>query len=488
VNAVISGQAGVAVLVDGMKLASIHAGSHGEVIDRRPQEVRFLLNDALDLEFLENIGPDEASRRLETATAKYDALHLALILLDEELSSDTRQTAAQELEELLGEGQEVADFPARVLFSRPFPRGADPAGARACCTVQTPRVRGLIENLVELQPVISEVFQAWQQIQVDVFGSKEDRIQVLATAVKEGIFRDFVLLRAADSTAEAFRALALLKPSFVAIKKHRLIIRKWLSALQVRNRDRGLVRPPTYASRMSVPVKDDNSVLRILCLADQHEANLASDLERAIRLFDLRTEVEVFASRDATLKSLRQAILETNFDVLHFSGHGAFDVSADKPVLFIDSDDGAILPLRSADLVRALDVSSAPRLIVLQACASVGKSSFEPFSQMARALAQQGIPAVLAVQSFVASGVTRIAFAHFYRLLAAGYSIVDSMTPAVETIKRMELTSHANLDWVTPVLFMRTARGELKKERWDGPDRSGRPRRSIRWLGFRRKR
>ena len=87
-NAVISGQAGVAVLVDGLKLASIHAGSDGEAIGRRPEEIRFLLNDARDLEFVKSIGQAEAARRLEIATSKYDALHIALILLDGELADD----------------------------------------------------------------------------------------------------------------------------------------------------------------------------------------------------------------------------------------------------------------------------------------------------------------------------------------------------------------------------------------------------------------
>jgi hypothetical protein len=115
-NAVISGQAGVAVLVDGARLASIHAGGDGEVIVRRSQEIRFLLNDARDLELIENIGPAEAGRRLEVATAKYDALHIALILLDGELSEDTRQTAAEELEELLAGNQSLRASSSRTRF------------------------------------------------------------------------------------------------------------------------------------------------------------------------------------------------------------------------------------------------------------------------------------------------------------------------------------------------------------------------------------
>jgi hypothetical protein len=188
-NAVISGQAGVAVLVDGMKLASIHAGHDGEVVTRGPAEVRLLLNDARDLEFVKGISPEEVSRRLEIETSKYDALHVALILLDEDLSNDTRQTA---VEEHLGGDPEVSDFPERVLFAHPFPRGADPEGARTFCTSKTPRAKRLIDDLITLQPEIAEVYRAWENIPLETYGTVEDRAHALSTAVKEGLFRDFV--------------------------------------------------------------------------------------------------------------------------------------------------------------------------------------------------------------------------------------------------------------------------------------------------------
>ena len=70
VNAVISGQSGVALLTHAGELASLHAGRGADVIRRRPSEARFLLGDAKDLQVLESVEIEEVSRRLDLATAQ----------------------------------------------------------------------------------------------------------------------------------------------------------------------------------------------------------------------------------------------------------------------------------------------------------------------------------------------------------------------------------------------------------------------------------
>lgn len=247
-NAVISGQAGVAVLVDGPRLASIHAGGDGDVVGRRPEEVRFLLGDARDLEFVEDIEPGEVSRRLEIATSRYDALHLALILLDETLSPETRRCAAEELEELL-ENPEVGSFPEHVLHAHPLPRGADPAGAAEACTHRTPRARSLLQQLVSLQPVVHEIYGAWDSIPTEVFGAEQDRAHALATAVREGLFRDLVVHRADQASTESLLSIGLAKPAWSKVKNGSAILRGWISALQ-RDVEQGIgkgrARPRRY--------------------------------------------------------------------------------------------------------------------------------------------------------------------------------------------------------------------------------------------------
>lgn len=227
-NAVVSGQSGVAVLVDGTWLASIHAGSDAPPVDCSPGEVRFLLGDARDLEFLEDIAPEEARRRLEAATSNYDALHLALILLDPELSHDTHRTAAEELEELLADDG-IARWVESVLHARPLPRSGDVVGACSACTGRTRRTRALLGTLASLQPVIAEVHEAWERIPTHLFGTEDDRQHALSVAVKAGLFRDLVAIRAAHGAVDDFISKSLVNPPLANTQK---ILRLWVEGLK----------------------------------------------------------------------------------------------------------------------------------------------------------------------------------------------------------------------------------------------------------------
>lgn len=125
-----------------------HAHSLEEVVRRRSRDVPYLLGDAQDLQFIEDVGIEDVSSRLALATSQMDALHLALILLDSELEVDTRRTAAEELEEEL-EKPDVARFVEGVLYAHPLPREGDLSGARSSCTGRTARVQGMLRNLID---------------------------------------------------------------------------------------------------------------------------------------------------------------------------------------------------------------------------------------------------------------------------------------------------------------------------------------------------
>lgn len=148
-HAVISGRAGVALLLDGHQLSSLHAGAD-KIVRRREREIPYLLGEATDLQFLENVETSEISRRLELAAAQADALHLALILLDPELPQDVRCDAAGELEDLLKiEG--VREGVEGILFARPLPGEADLQGALSCCSGEAGAARDLLIGLERLQ-------------------------------------------------------------------------------------------------------------------------------------------------------------------------------------------------------------------------------------------------------------------------------------------------------------------------------------------------
>lgn len=225
-NAVVSGLSGVALLIEDDVFSSIHFGE-GEVRPRRPSDFRLLFNGARDLQFLEDVDLAEVRRRLDLESTRIDALHLALILLDPELSHDTRRTAAEELDELLMDDA-FACWVESVLYAHPLPRSGDLVGARSACTGRTQRTRAFLGKLESLQPVIAEVHAAWERIPTHRFGTDDDRQHVLSIAVKEGLFRDLVAIRAAGESVGNFASKSLMKPAFKELANARQALEGWV--------------------------------------------------------------------------------------------------------------------------------------------------------------------------------------------------------------------------------------------------------------------
>jgi len=100
-HAIISGSAGLAILVDGRKLASLHAEAPTEIIQRQTGDINFLLGESGRVVVLEDVDLNKVRDELALACDSEEALQLFLMLLDPELSKTTRQEAAEALEELL---------------------------------------------------------------------------------------------------------------------------------------------------------------------------------------------------------------------------------------------------------------------------------------------------------------------------------------------------------------------------------------------------
>jgi hypothetical protein len=229
-QAIFSGEAGVALLVDGETLSSIHAGRTDEVIRRARRDIPYLFGGASDLELVEQVELPQVAHRLEIETAKADALQLALILLDRQLSPDTRRDAAAELKDLQ-QIEGVTEWVEGVLYARPLPVTADLPGAFSCCSGDAAPVRGLLRRLSARQKEIREVYCAWEQIPARVFGPDKDRQPALAAAVRGGLFRDLVLSRAAKISLDTFYLRSLVKPWWAVVRNHGRILREWLSPL-----------------------------------------------------------------------------------------------------------------------------------------------------------------------------------------------------------------------------------------------------------------
>src|SRR5689334_13783151 len=102
-DAVISGRAGTALLVNGQMLLSFDVDEPDALVPRAQSDLPYLFGDARDLQFLENTSQEQVRKRLELEYNVICALDLSLILMDATLSADVREEAAAELEELLSD-------------------------------------------------------------------------------------------------------------------------------------------------------------------------------------------------------------------------------------------------------------------------------------------------------------------------------------------------------------------------------------------------
>ncbi|MFD4422488.1 CHAT domain-containing protein [Agromyces sp. NPDC058484] len=175
-------------------------------------------------------------------------------------------------------------------------------------------------------------------------------------------------------------------------------------------------------------------------------------LEGALRQHLDAGRVELHWLDDVMWAGVHGKLLEGAWHVLHFIGHGGYDIETDEGVLAFSGPDGRAEYVTASSLADLLDEAEpTPRLVVLNSCQSGAAGTQDLFSGTAAALAHSGIRAVAAMQ-FSISDPAAIAFARgFYTALAHGRTIDEAMRSGRIGI----LGKRGTLEWVTPVLYLR---------------------------------
>lgn len=162
---------------------------------------------------------------------------------------------------------------------------------------------------------------------------------------------------------------------------------------------------------------------------------------------------EVHWAPEATWTCLHELLLDGPWHILHFVGHGAFDVAQQEGYLILTGEDGRGQRVAShllADLLH--QASPMPRLVVLNSCAGAAGSTTDLFSSAAAGLVRRGISAVIAMQYSVTDHAA-IAFARgFYTGVAHGRGIDEAVSSGRVAILG---TNDGTLEWLTPVLYLR---------------------------------
>ncbi len=180
-------------------------------------------------------------------------------------------------------------------------------------------------------------------------------------------------------------------------------------------------------------------------------------LEEAVA--DLRDQGLVIIERldQATLAALQHRLRRGEFHIFHFVGHGAFDERTQDGVLLLEDEAKDGRPVSGQELGTLLHDHTSLRLAILNACEGGRASRTDPFAGTAQSLVQQGISAVIAMQ-FEVTDETAILFSHeFYAAVADGYPVDTALAEA-----RKAIYAHGDdLEWATPVLYMRAPDGRI---------------------------
>jgi len=175
-------------------------------------------------------------------------------------------------------------------------------------------------------------------------------------------------------------------------------------------------------------------------------------LEEALRPHPDAGRVRIDWIDQVTWPRVHDKLLEREWHVLHFIGHGTYDTESDEGVLAFVGRDGRADYVSASSLADLLDEAGpSPRLVLLNSCRSEAGGADDLFSGTAAALVHSGIHAVAAMQ-FSISDTAAIEFARgFYAALAHGRGIDEAVRSGRIGILGV---GRGTLEWVTPVLYL----------------------------------
>ena len=209
--------------------------------------------------------------------------------------------------------------------------------------------------------------------------------------------------------------------------------------------------------------------LRVLVMISSPKGSATLDVEREWRalkesLKDLEAQnlVELERLDRATVEALQDRLMQ-RFDtrpyhIFHFIGHGDFDAGKREGRLLLEHEDGSQNPVLGKNLAELLRDYTTLRLAIINSCEGARTSESNSYNGTVQNLLRHArIPAVIGMQ-FEITDIAAISFTkRFYSALAAGFPVDAALSQA-----RMSIFQSGNeVEWATPVLYMRSEDGNL---------------------------
>jgi tetratricopeptide (TPR) repeat protein len=156
-----------------------------------------------------------------------------------------------------------------------------------------------------------------------------------------------------------------------------------------------------------------------------------------------------------TLPALAERLLQDEYHVLHFIGHGKFQDQSG--VLVFENEAGLSDDVGGERLGTVLHNHDPLRLVFLNACSTAEGSSRAAFAGIAQQLARHRVPAVLAMQRPISDTAAITIAKTFYEALARGEPVDAALTAARVQV----FTGPDPVEFGTPVLYLGATDGRI---------------------------
>jgi len=192
------------------------------------------------------------------------------------------------------------------------------------------------------------------------------------------------------------------------------------------------------------------------------------NLHTALADLAQRNVLEIDFLDNPSLMRLQRTLRRHEYHILHFVGHGEFDVHHRQGALFLADETGRALAIDGQRLGILLHNERSLRLVVLNACEGSRTALDDLFAGVAQSLVQQGVSAVVAMHAAISDGAA-IVFSHeFYAALADGYPVDAAVTEARVAVS----TRQGGGEWGAPRLLMHATDGVLWRMNTGAPNTS----------------
>jgi hypothetical protein len=151
----------------------------------------------------------------------------------------------------------------------------------------------------------------------------------------------------------------------------------------------------------------------------------------------------------ASLNQIVLALTKRNYDVLYLVAHGRFNRANSEPALWLEDDQGGVARVAGSEFVQRLrELDQRPSLVILVSCQSAGAGEGDVLAALGPALAEVGIPAVLAMQDNISMDTVSQLMPVLFEQLR-----IDGRIDRALCVARGQVRTRP--DWWMPALFMR---------------------------------